>query len=513
MQRKILILFFAIILVFFFVSSRSIVNVKIQELRFQLTKEQLLNFELSSKVLKEKIRQMRLDKDDYSKEIKMNILESNVMNAQIGASNTELTIGEKLGLAIVNFVRIVSGKSRLTLEEDQKDMMKIQFTFFLERTRKFATAVKKYDELETSITNKDSNEMGFVMLHNGFSTAMMGDVNLAISKLRKTEDKFSGTHFADNARILISVLLEGNKKNLDIANAYDNSNDRANAYYELGQYKETLVELDKIENRNSEQNYLHARSLEEVGQTSKAISEYLTLVEKKTDPEIAKKSNRRLLMIGSIYEKNKDLADYSKSNAEKLGDKEIIEKVEEGSKLILDSLIVEKLSKSESGGIDKDSAKEFEELKKELETIKLTEKEERKESTTKIEKEVAVIRQQEAQPKEEFDEPLNLKMKILFNDGRELLGKELIFEGDKIKIVSGIFSSEVPHTQIREIGIYNNLKLKNPPFRIELKNNKTFNAFKMVKEGDSFKMKLPKDEKNYDIEEIKQIKIISKPIN
>lgn len=511
MQRKILLISFVFILVFFFVSSRSIVNVKIQELRFQLTKEQLLNFELSSKVLKEKIRQMRLDKDDYSKEIKMNILESNVMNAQLGSSNTELSLAEKFGLAIVNFVRIVSGKSRLTLEEDQKDMMKIQFTFYLERTRKFGTAVKKYDELETSISNKDSNEMGFVMLHNGFATAMTGDINLAISKLRKTEDKFSGTHFADNARILIAVLLEGNKKNLDIESAFSNSTDKANAYYELGQYKETLKELDKIENRTADQNYLHARSLEEVGQTSKAISEYLTLVENKTiTQEVAKKANRRLLMIGSIYEKNKDLTDYSKSKAEKLGDKEIVEKVEEGSKLILDSLIVEKLSKSESAGNDKEAIKEFEELKKELETIKVVEKEERKETTTKIEKEVAVIRKEESLPKEEFDEPVNLKMKILFNDGRELIGKELIFEVDKIKIISGVFSSEVPHTQIREIGLYKNLKLKNPPFRVELKNNKIFNAFFMEKVDDSFKMKLLKDEKSFEIEDIKLIKIISK---
>ncbi len=511
MQKKILLVSFVLILIFFFVSSKSIVNVKIQELRFQLTKEQLLNFELSSKVLKEKIRQMRMDKDDYSKEIKMNILESNVMNAQLGSSNTELSSAEKFGLAIVNFVRIVSGKSRLTLEEDQKDMMKIQFTFYLERTRKFASAVKKYDELEKSISNKDSNEMGFVMLHNGFATAMTGDINLAISKLRKTEDSFSGNHFADNARILIAVLLEGNKKNLDIETKFSDSTEKANAYYELGQYKETLKELDKIENRTSDQNYLHARSLEEVGQTSKAISEYLTLVENKTvSQDVAKKANRRLLMIGSIYEKNKDLTDYSKSNAEKLGDKDVLEKIDEGSKLILDSLIVEKLSKSQSAGNDKEALKEFEELKKELEIIKVTEKEERKETTSKIEKEVAEIRKELATPKEEFDEPINLKMKILFNDGRELVGKELIFVGDKMKIVSGLFSSEIPQTQIREIGLNKNLKLKTPPIRIELKNNKIINAYFLKKEDDSFKIKLSNDEKNFEIEEIKAMRVLSK---
>lgn len=53
---------------------------------------------------------------------------------------------------------------------------------------------------------------------------------------------------------------------------------------------------------------MRARSLEELGQTNKAIAEYLKLVEKKdADKDIAKKANRRLLLIGSIYEKTKTL--------------------------------------------------------------------------------------------------------------------------------------------------------------------------------------------------------------
>ena len=130
MQRKILILLFLLILIIFGLASRAIIDVKIQELRFQLTKEQLLNYELSSKVLKDKIRQMMLTKDDYTNEIKVNILESSVMNAQLGETTTKLSPLEKFGLGIVNIVRVISTKSPLTLEEDQNDMMKIQFGFY-----------------------------------------------------------------------------------------------------------------------------------------------------------------------------------------------------------------------------------------------------------------------------------------------------------------------------------------------------------------------------------------------
>ena len=484
-------------------------DVKLQELRFQLTKEQLLNYELSSKVLKDKIRQMMLSKDDYTNEIKVNILESSVMNAQLGETDTKLSLLEKFGLGIVNVVRVISTKSPLTLEEDQNDMMKIQFGFYMERTRKFATAVKKYQELEKSLTNKESDEYGFVMLHSGFCIAMMGDTKGAIAKLRETEDLFVGSHFADNARILINVLLEGERKLNDINSGTKTETERAALLYETGQYKETLSQLEKIENRSNDQNYMRARSLEELGQTSKAIAEYLSLVEKKEiDKEIAKKANRRLLLIGSIYEKNEDLTDYSKSNAQKLGDTDIVKKVDEGSALILNSNIVEKLTNDSQTNADPEVAQEFQELKKELETIKLKETEERKESTEKVEKEVAVIRKDPVVEEEKFDSPYNLTMKLTLSDGRSILGKTIVFEEAKINVTLDTFSSKLPATLLSEIVVNNNPNLKNPPIQIELKNGKTSYGFKIVRDSDeSFKLKNKSSETSIDEDSIQRILI------
>ena len=431
------------------------------------------------------------------------------MNAQLGETDTKLSLLEKFGLGIVNVVRVISTKSPLTLEEDQNDMMKIQFGFYMERTRKFATAVKKYQELEKSLTNKESDEYGFVMLHSGFCIAMMGDTKGAIAKLRETEDLFVGSHFADNARILINVLLEGERKLNDINSGTKTETERAALLYETGQYKETLSQLEKIENRSNDQNYMRARSLEELGQTSKAIAEYLSLVEKKEiDKEIAKKANRRLLLIGSIYEKNEDLTDYSKSNAQKLGDTDIVKKVDEGSALILNSNIVEKLTNDSQTNADPEVAQEFQELKKELETIKLKETEERKESTEKVEKEVAVIRKDPVVEEEKFDSPYNLTMKLTLSDGRSILGKTIVFEEAKINVTLDTFSSKLPATLLSEIVVNNNPNLKNPPIQIELKNGKTSYGFKIVRDSDeSFKLKNKSSETSIDEDSIQRILI------
>ncbi|MBP7283547.1 MAG: hypothetical protein KBA66_18320 [Leptospiraceae bacterium] len=507
MQRKILILLFFLLLITFGLASRAIVDVKIQELRFQLTKEQLLNYELSSKVLKDKIRQMMLDKDNYTNEIQVNILESNVMNSQLGETNTKLSLIEKFGLAIVNLVRIISTKSPLTLEEDQNDMMKIQFGFYMERTRKFATAVKKYEELEKSLSNQESDEYGFIMLHSGFCIAMTGDTQGAIKKLRKTEDLFVGTHFADNARILINVLLEGDRKIQDINSGTKTETEKAALLYETGQYKETLSQLEKIENRSNDQNYMRARSLEELGQTNKAIAEYLSLIEKKqVDKEVAVKANRRLLLIGSIYEKNKDLTDYSKSNAQKLGDTDIVKKVDEGSAMILNSQIVEKLTKEDpSVAADPETAKEIAELKEELKSIIIKDKEERKESTEKVEKEVAVIRQEP--PEEKFDSPNNLVMKVSLSDGRSIQGKTILFEDEKINVSTDTFSSKLPATLLSEIIINNNPNLKNPPIAVQLKNGKIFYGFKLRKSEDDFSLQNRGSQTEIELDSIQKISI------
>ena len=344
----------------------------------------------------------------------------------------------------------------------------------------------------------------------------MGDTKSAIEKLRKTEDMFVGSHFADNARILINVLLEGERKINDINSGNKTEAERASLLYETGQYKETLAQLERLENRSNDQNYMRARSLEELGQTSKAITEYLSLLDKKeADKEVAIKANRRLLLIGSIYEKNEDLTDFSKSNAQKLGDTDIVQKVDEGSALIMKSLIVEKLTNEEAKtNADPEVQKELVELKKELETIKLKDKEERKESTEVVSKEVAVIREQAVIPtpppveEEKFDSPDSLIMKLTFSDGRSIQGKIITFEDEKINVSINTFSSKVPTTLLSEIIVNQNLKLKNPPIAVQMKNGKTLLGYKFKRDsGDSFLLNDRRSDKSIDVDDIQKITI------
>jgi tetratricopeptide (TPR) repeat protein len=490
--------FFFLIFVFFF-SSKAIVDIKLQELRFYLVKEQLLNYELSSKVLREKIKQMLINKDDYTSEIKNTILESNIMNSDTLVSYPKLTWVDYYGLALVNFVRFVSLKHSLTLVEDQNDMMQIQYAFYMERTRKYAIAAKKYASVSEKFQKSETNENGFVMLHHGFCLAMMGDIEGAIAKLKTTEEIFVGTHFADNARVLINVLLEGEKKKEVIKSQVVSDDKKAELLYQSGNYKEALEIFDRLQ-RNNYQNYMRARCLEELGRTNEAIQEYIPLTNQTIDKDVAIKANRRLAILGNIYEKNETLATFSKKQAEKLGDQEVVKKVEAGATLVAKSLIVEKLTKepsqttntSEETGI---KPEELEELKKEFETFQFEEKKEREEKVEKI-----------LPPVQEEIIKQNLFMRFKLMDGKVFECKIARHIDGKFFLENDIFSINIPYELVSSIEL--NEPPLNPNFGILLEkdNGKKILITKLQKNGEVF-LYLGKDSNSIDIEEIKLLTI------
>lgn len=333
-----------LMIIIFITSANSIIEIKFLELKFYINKEQLLNYELSSKVLREKMKNIIFNKDDFNAELRNNILESTIMNSETQSESQQLTTLERTGLVIVNSVRVLSLSEKLSFLDDSKDMYKIQYAFYLERTKKFSLAIKQYEDISSKLKTLKTNENGFVLLHLGFCYIMIGDTNKALEKLYLTEDLFSGSQFAEFARVLINVIMENDKKSKEIDNLKITPSEKANLYYETGRYRDTLTMLDSVQNRTSQESYIRARSLEELGNISSATNEYITLIEKKDNSVYAKQANRRVFMIGTLYEKNSELTDYSKQNAVKFGDSEFIDKVEAADTLMKENLVVKKLN-------------------------------------------------------------------------------------------------------------------------------------------------------------------------
>ena len=435
-----------ILLIGFIASANSIIDIKILELKFYVNKEQLLNYELSGKVLREKIKNILIKKDDYMDELRNNILESAIMNSSIPSQNESMSFSESIGYYVVNLVRFISFSEKLTFVEDSASIYKIQYGFYLERSKKFSQAIKIYEDISKKYKKNNSNENGFVLLHLGFCYAMTGSTDKALEKLYTTEEIFSGTQFADYARLLINVLIENNKRARSIDSLPISVSEKANLYYENGRYQETIASLDKIENRNSEENFIRARSFEELGNVSSATEEYIKLIEKKDNQKVVLQANRRVYLIGKLYENNKDLTDYSENNARKIGDEQFIKTVESASNLIKSSTIIEKLSSPDNSTISSsDELNQLNELKNEFSKF-ISEKNKESENISFVVQKINLEKTKLSLP----------DIVITLIDGRSLTGEKIILEKDNLIITKNLFTISIPIYNLYEISLLNN---------------------------------------------------------
>ncbi|MCZ8342935.1 MAG: hypothetical protein O9301_07890 [Leptospira sp.] len=467
MRKLFLFFLFGFFLFFFVLSSQAIVGVKLQELRFGILRDQLMNYELSSQTLRERLKQMFLSKDDYLTEIKVNILESGIMNSELQETDIRIGYRDRLGLAVINFVRLLNFKPSLELEEQQKTILRLQFAFYMERTRKFPIASKKYQELEDDNQNSLSDEMAFTLLHHGYCLVMMGDRDRAFVKLTKVRDLFPGTHYAENASLLISFIEENKKKKEDLKSKSKKPEELAYSLFQSGDYEETLRTLESLPSLTKDQSYIKARAMEELGRTSNAVQEYIQLVKQKENRDVAVRANRRLLLIGNFYQENKSIVAFSKAEAMRLGDSKAAENIEEGKSLVLKPVIIEKiLSSSSSETLSKDERQEIENIK---ESIKLSLNEAKDEETKLAEvvtrEKIPEVKENEIPEKQETKtkETLFKQIKVKLRDGREILCDQFHVEGGLAILKLGDFGLNLPLDIVQRLESQNkgaNFKIK-----------------------------------------------------
>ncbi|WCL47998.1 tetratricopeptide repeat protein [Leptospira sp. GIMC2001] len=436
------ILFFVGMLGFFIISARSITGAKLLELRLNIQKDQIMNYELSSHALRSKLRQVFLDKDDFENEIKINILESSILNS--GDQNVEvnLTSWDLAGIQLVNGVRLLSLKKPVKIVDDQRNTLMLQFAFQQERIRKYQVAHNQYDVLENSL-NSDSEEAAFVYLHNAFCIAMIGNHDLAIAKLENVISSFPGSHYSKNAKLLISLIQESKSKAKKIKSDKQEPSIYANNLFSNGNYEEAIKVLDSLPNPTPDLSFIRARSQEELGKTSDAVKNYLVLANQKSNRDIAVKANRRLMLIGNFYQTNTELVEVASRNAINLNDTQALKKVEIGKKLTQESKIIKILSDPNANlEIDAETLKE---LKLEVEATTNEMQKEKEELKTVIQtskkEEVSV----------EIQIPTDLKIKITLKDGRVIYANSINQSQDFLNIETNNFPIRTPIRNLKQI--------------------------------------------------------------
>ena len=165
-------------------STQGIVQAKLFQLKVSVSRERLMNFELSSKALRARFREIFQNPDDYRSEIKRNVIESAILNNQV-IVDLDSTYLEDIGIAIVNSIRFMSLKPLLHLHRDRKLLLVTKYAFFMERNRRLEQAVGRYKNVIDALESHKSEILAFALLHHGYCLASLGKVSQAVLSLQK----------------------------------------------------------------------------------------------------------------------------------------------------------------------------------------------------------------------------------------------------------------------------------------------------------------------------------------
>ncbi|MDZ4725691.1 MAG: hypothetical protein SH817_06020 [Leptospira sp.] len=316
------------------------------DLDMQLKKSQLLNYEFSSEILKLKFQETILQKEDLGSEVNQLIMESNVMNQSIGHLHNKFTWREKAGEYLINTIHYLVFKPLIYLASENDYLFDLQKAFYLEKNQKCNLAIPIYRNLEINLRKSRGDDHAFVQLHLGYCEAILGNNENAIKNLSSLISEYTGSHFADSGQVMLNIILSNLKKEEKFNKNSLSDSELGKKYYDNALFAKAILQFNKLEKLTLDEKYMKARSFERVGRITEASNLYLDIVAE-GDSEIAKKANRRLMLIGNFYDGGEEVKDIAKKNAEKLGDTVISEFVESSVSKQTTSLVLETLKKEE----------------------------------------------------------------------------------------------------------------------------------------------------------------------
>jgi TonB family protein len=277
----------------------------------------LARFELIKK------RQNTPDEDETSLELKLQSLASNKL---LVTETHARGIKSKIIGTVINGVGFVLGKKKSQADVPNKIISGLEAAYFYERSRKYDKAIEIYTQ---SLNDKHipTEVMATLLLHRGFCTSLLGEYSKAKVDFDKTAALVPGTEEAQVA-IKLRELTQGLENQFKLArDAKLSPFEAGRQMFLLANYAEAAKSLQKIlanpasdSIEKIQSRYLYGRSQEELGQDSDAVLTYRSVIQQAPNSEEAKKSNRRLYVLGKFYSNDADLAKAALKKMEKYQD-------------------------------------------------------------------------------------------------------------------------------------------------------------------------------------------------
>ncbi|MBX7058010.1 MAG: tetratricopeptide repeat protein [Leptospirales bacterium] len=312
---------------FFALMSQAIISIKLADLRIQVARGRLFNYELSSEVLKERFKSLTAGESDFRSELQKNVMESAIMNAA-NPEELSLTPVQLAGLAAVNAVRMASLKPFLRLSQDQEQLALVKLAFLFERNRRFDAAAEKYQSVIPDLAGSAPDLHGFSLLHVGYCLAVSGKRAEARTALERVRRDHPGTHFAETAAVLLRLLEENERRASEIEGRELSPLEKARAFFAARLYDQAAGAFEALRPLSPMDEYRFRRSQEETGKVQPAIQGYRAIIQENRDPQAVREANRRLLLIGHFYGGDRETRQFAENTARQIGDTAVVSEVQ-----------------------------------------------------------------------------------------------------------------------------------------------------------------------------------------
>jgi tetratricopeptide (TPR) repeat protein len=198
----------------------------------------------------------------------------------------------------INLIRYITGVPLIEDMEDDDLNLSLEVAYYHERNKDYKKAIALYNQILDDPSSGRTLKAG-VLLHVGFCYSIIGDYEKAKSKYLTVIKEYGDINTAITAAVMLRYL-EGFRTEIEkVLGTEKDSTAKGEKLYKLIAYTESYEVLKRIENTASlsergKIKYFKGRTLEEIGETGKAIDIYQQIVMDNPQSEYASSANRRI---------------------------------------------------------------------------------------------------------------------------------------------------------------------------------------------------------------------------
>ena len=252
---------------------------------------------------------------------------------------------------LLNGIRTVLGKPLIKPKEEDKIFSILEIGYLWERNRKYAEALKIYDEV-LSTAQLQIEIRAAVLVHKAFCYSMLSRYDQSKNIYEQVINLYPNTEAGILSWKLLDFITSMEKERASVQKRRLTGMKKAKQFYLLMDFRNAIknysmfLTVDQKPSVAAEARFFKGRSHEELGEVEEAMMEYRAVIKRDQTKKWARQANRRMLMLGEFYEQKQTIAKEAKKQLEAYQDQMFIKNVEKYASLVSRTSLKKELTKN-----------------------------------------------------------------------------------------------------------------------------------------------------------------------